>query len=726
VDAVLGAALRIRGADIRIVRCDGIYPVCDVLAWSGPLAAEHCKACAANGSKLFASLDLPTQQMRSYLAPEDFAAIARWAAEMPVSNYATALWNGVEIGKWVTSSVFSYFRITQRELARPDVQAVHRRYLETGALTWLALSRIMDDYQPSHCVVFNGRMAPFRVAMELAKHRGVPILTHERGWCNNTFIFFENENCLAAQPIYTCAERWNKIPLLRSECLEVKSYLDAWESGKGSNYPSFYSYNTGYTIARHALRIPEGVKILLVLTSSEFELAESEHYLGMEDQLELIDRLIEAFRHREEFLVVRHHPYIAGTKQVPADYHFLTRAYRQAASAPANVRIIMPSEPLSSYGLYWSVDASISFISTAGLEALARGLSTASLPESLFRQAMSDVIEQSDVESLNTLVDDLFRKTEAFSIEDLRRVYRFLHSYIRRLPKRFKSFGIKDLFEPELRFDTLEGLAPGQDKELDGLCEHLVSGASFWSTPSVEDQGRDVGEENDFLREQIVEVLERRARIRQERTHFLQWRLFPTVAILRIDRDSATPDLDFRAWGAHPFRHGQVREYDCHVDVGAGHPEAILAIASKLTTVREDYVLITSRSSCHDASLASIAVDQLLDDTHLAIDGVLFGAWLISPDNRIMGEIFTERVPAETYEEAIALMPVLRDPLFFLSFGLFRKGKLLQLLNEIARLPDVETASRQFFAALRRPSFHRWLLPMLAMARPTTIAEPLC
>ena len=726
VDAVLAAALRLRGADICIARCDGIYPVCDVLAWSGPLAKEECNSCAAHGMEFFKSMDLPVRQMRSYLTPEDFTAIARWAEEAPVSSYATAEWNGLPIGKWVTSSVFSYFRITHRGLARPEVQAVHRSFLETGALTWLALSRMLEDYRPTRCVIFNGRMAAFRVAQELAKQRGVPFLTHERGAIDESFIFFENENCLAPQPLYECVDRWKDVPLTRAECLHVKDYLTNREHGRGMNYPSYYSYNTEHAAVRHALRIPPHAEVLLALTSSEFELAESDHYRGVCDQLELIDRLIEVFRHRDEFLVVRHHPHIAGTKKVSADLHFLTRAYRQASTAPPNVRIIMPSEALSSYALFWNVDACLSFLSSTGLEALARGIPTASLPESIYRQTMPLLIEETSAEGLNALVNDLFRKKDLFGLPQLRQVYRFLSAYIHKLPRRFKTFGIKNHFEPDLRFGTVKGLAPGQDEELDGLCEHLLSGASLWPNPTSQDQERGDAEEDVFLRDEMAKLLEQRARVRRQGARFREWRLNPTVAILRVAGTGESAPPNFIAWTARHFRRRQLQSYESHVAAAAGHPEVIRAIISGLMTVREDYALITLDSVWHDESLISSAVDQLLDDATLAVDGVLFGAWLASADNGITGEIFTERVPAATYEQAVALLPDLREPQSLLPFGLFRKNKLLPILEEISKLPDAETASRRLFTALRGNSFYNSLLPMLALTQPMTVTDPRC
>jgi hypothetical protein len=721
VDAVLAHGLKLRGADIRMVRCDGIYPTCDVLAWSGALAKARCARCSASGSKLFASLDLPILQMRDYLTAKDFTEAAQWLENLPASHYSTAEWNRLPLGTWVISSVFSHFRITESGLDRQDVRSIHRRYLENGLLTWLALSRIVDDFQPDRLVIFNGRMAPFRVALELAKHKNIPFITHERGVVDDSFIFYENEDCLATKPIYDCADRWRNMPLSQKECLEVKDYLASREHGKGMNYPSFYTYSNDYASVRHTLRIPQNAKVLLVLTSSEFEFAQLGHSQRAYDQLKVLDRLIELFRHREEFLVVRHHPHLAGSNlQTPPELNFITRAYRQSALAPQNVRVIMPSEPLSSYALFWNVDACVSFTSTAGVEALARGLPTASFPVSFYRQIMTRLIEQNDKKALDTLVNDLFQRSKDFGNADLRQLYRFMHSYIAKLSKRFKSFGIKNHFQPDLRFRSSKELGHGHDEELDIMCEHLLTGAFFWAMPSAQDLERNMTEESIFLQDQIDGIIAQRTQVRRESSHFSNFQLSPTVTILRVERAGDKP---FTAWPGQSFRYPNVRDFECPVVAEACNPTTIRAIVSALTTIREDYVLITSNSVRHDESLIGLAVDQFLDDTDIVIDGILYGAWLTSADGDITGEIFTERTPAESYDEAVALLPALRNPEALLSFGLFRKHKLLELLQEISQLNDAETASRGLFRALKKDTFRHKPLPLSALTNSTMISQ---
>jgi hypothetical protein len=559
-------------------------------------------------------------------------------------------------------------------------------------------------------------MAPFRVALELAKQRGIPVLGHERGGIDDSFVFYENADCLAMQPLSDCLNLWQEIPLKRVECEAVKEYLATREGGKGLNYPAYYSYSTDYAAVRSALRIPTNAKVLLALTSSEYELATSEHVENMSCQMDVLDALIEVFRNRDEFLVVRHHPGTAGTKAFLPEYGFLTRALRQASRGLPNVRIIMPSEPVSSYSLFWNADACVAFFTTAGLETAARGLATAAFPDSQYRQAIARVIDDTSVKGLDALVSSLFEGTADFAPADLRRAYRFLHTYITKLPKRFRSFGIKNHFEADLRFGTVEELAPGHDEELDRVCEHLLTGASFWPKPNATDRLFNASEEDRFLVGQLNALKDQRSRVRRRSDLFSRFRLNAPVAIVRQTamESAATSREEF----LQVSRHQPVRLYECQLKSGAMHPKVLQAILLSLNQVQEEYVTFALDSLWQVESFLPTAVDQLLNDADLRLDGILNGGWLASGNGNIDGEIFTERAAGATYDEAVSLLPALAEPHAFLPFGLFRKSKLTPLLEKMIQFSAAEHAARQLFGKLQQKSFRWTHLPMLIFTQP--------
>ena len=407
VDAVIASALRLRGCEVTVVGCNGIYGKdCCILRYvPDSQKVAVCKSCEQTGRQFFnISFQLPYIQLQNFIVPDDYKVANQWIETIKPEDYANAFYDNIPIGEWVTSSIYTHFRITPKSLSKPDIQSVHKQYLIDGLITYKAVHRIIDTLQPTHLFIFNARFLPYRIAFEAAQQRQIDVIVHERGFIGDSFSFRDNYICTSYKPLLTYVDEWEIIPLVQAELNQVKNYFRSRETGKNLSWPSFYDFKTDYDDIRHRLRIPHDAKIVAVFTSSEDELAMSDEHQGISEQLDIISRLIEIFAGREEYLVIRHHPNIGGQKIAGmiamAETDFLSRAYHQALSLPKNVRIVMPNEQLTSYALLWNASASIAFFSTIAVESCARGLPTSAFKFSPYHKALRHIIKETDLESL--------------------------------------------------------------------------------------------------------------------------------------------------------------------------------------------------------------------------------------------------------------------------------------------------------------------------------------
>jgi hypothetical protein len=712
LDAIIATTLRLRGCDVYVIGCDGIYKNCDVLAWSGEHANRACTNCAASGKTFFNSFKLPHIQLRNYLTQNDFDLAQNWADSIDSSDYSEAIYNDLPIGKWVTSSIHTYFRITSKALSQPRVQEVHKQFLINGLLTYIALSHIVNEYKPNNMFLFNGRMAPYRVAFEICRKNKIDVITHERGLRDDTFRLFENDTCVSTRPILERTHVWENIALTNQQLTQVKEYLSSREKGFDMNLPSFYTYSTVHAKVKNKIKIPENKKILGVFTTSEFEIECGDDYKAFTTQLDIIDKLIDVFKGREDYLVIRHHPYIYGDQGIPADLDFLTKAYHQAISAPDNVRVIMPYEQLNSYALLSNIDAGISFFSTVGIEATARGVPMASFAVSPFSTAIHRTIDFDNREYLNNLIDDLLQHHENFNANDLCKVYHFINAYISKLSTKFNSFGIKNHFEADIRIRSLDDLAEGKDPSLDRVCNHIIKGSPLSDLPSTEDISRSHDEEDLFFKNELLEIKEQRRGIHQKSVMFSSSSLNPAIAVIHTSaKDAIENNSLFSAWMGRS-RYENLIIYSCDKKTLYNYRDMINSILSMINTVQETYILVTNDFIYYDESFLSSAVDSLLDDHKLEIKGIFSGAWIESKKDIIEKEIFTKRVPAATYQESIGILPLLNNPLTLLSFCLFRKEAAIETLRLMITMP-VEQIGKRIFEIMSRPTMHRTNLPML-------------
>jgi hypothetical protein len=417
----------------------------------------------------------------------------------------------------VTPHVCSAFRITSRSLGNERVENTYRAMIVNSILTYEACSTIFDLWQPTQLVIFNGAGFAHGAAFNVARSAKIPIVTHERGFSDDTFVIVENAPCVNPEPQIHVAHEWSRVPLVESEFNRIVSFFENREKGKDINFAPFYKFQTDHLRLRSALRIPNDAKIVAVFTSSEYETIYWPSYKKVEQQIEMIDKLIEIFRGRREYLVIRHHPAISGNFGGSPDYDFLTRAYRQSLDLPENVRIIMPNEELTSYALLWNSAACITGISTIGIEATARGVPAAVMDVSPFRLAVACVLERLDKDELETVIDLLLSRKEQEKREDLTKLYRFVNGMYFKYSNKFSSFGVDTSINgPSIRINSVEQLSVGQDEALDRVCDHILVGSSVYNIPEKKELERDQEIENDLITRQFEKVQEYHRRVGEE------------------------------------------------------------------------------------------------------------------------------------------------------------------------------------------------------------------
>jgi len=705
VDAIIASALALRGAEVLVAGCDGLYgDDCCLMAYV-PSAdkATICQSCQQTGQQFFqGSFGLPFIQLGKLLTETDYRLADDWVETINPSQYATAVYQDstgqLPIGDWTLSSIYTHFRISDRGLQRPDVQVVHRRYLRDALLTYWSVSRLVDGGATT-LFLFNGRFLPYRIAFEVARMRQLDVITHERGSLPDSFNFYDRTTFADFDFRINIAKTWLETPLIPSELDWITKYFRDREFGQGTNYPSFYGFTTPDHDVRRRLNIPEGAPIISVFTSSEDELAAFNSEAIVVNQLSLVDDLIEIFAQRSEYLVIRHHPYIAGLDSYNPECDFLSRAYQQAKQLPPNVRIIMPSEKLTSYALLWHSAAAIAPVSTVSIEAIARGIPAVVASLSDYRLVCWNELNHvaQDKTALSELINRLIHGDIHLELDHLRRMYRYIYAYMYRFPMQFKSLGIRDFFGPDIRLKNPSvELAPDSDPVLDRLCDRLLYDVPLYLHPDYDPAPRSLTAETTYLEAVLSDIQQTRAQIHEATAADSAQHHWPAVALI-----GAQPNINnfersrYLAWQAYGATY---------------NPQQLSAvIATWLTQLSlrpEDFVVITHPHVQYDEAFLSTGIDALTREEGAdERSGVRFATWL-AKDNKIYGQVFSKLAPATTLEQAESYSPWFQQPLSALFFGVFRKAALidwLQTVQAIAQQQGMPAAHRWLFERLQQP-----------------------
>ena len=194
--------LKLRGSDVRLVMCDSQYKECDVF-WDAT-SMRHglsCSVCQTITSQLACSLGMNFHWLGRYTTIEESKIAETWSTSLAPREMRTATYGEWPVGDWVRSSVHSAFRVSTLDFSEPRLIEVYRNYLYSGLIACFGLTRLLDDYRPDKLFLFNGRQSSTRVALELARFRGIRVICHERGFQDESLTL----HSMKTEAAYRCS-----------------------------------------------------------------------------------------------------------------------------------------------------------------------------------------------------------------------------------------------------------------------------------------------------------------------------------------------------------------------------------------------------------------------------------------------------------------------------------------------------------------------------------------
>ena len=462
---------RHRGFNADYIHCNGLFGECD-LYWEatvGPRPACACQVCQHEVGAFLQQYHLPADPLGAYASTEHKLAARAFVDGLADADLLRAEFIGHPLSAWIKSSVHTHLRINAFDLTNARHCRALRDYLYNGAVALQALRRVFAEKKPDVLVLFNGRMAYPRIALELALAGGVRVVCHERGIFRESLSLWENSHCLSLGVYEEMGRRWNHVPLTSAEVAAVAKWLADRAKGKNLNWRA-YSEQGSLGGLGDFLRVHAGKKIAALLTSSTDEIiACDDYHCVFGSQQDWIDRTVAEFATLSDaVLVIRVHPNSGSKKSTGRNLDELAYYNALGARLPANVFLVMPEDAVSTYALMEGCDLGLVFGTTAALELAGRGkpvLAGARCPWT-FNDAIRQVTDPDAYRAL--LVAALAAPlSPAARREQMRAAYRFIHAYLYRWHIPFPLVAMPDPHTGELLAKTLDDFRPGRHACLD-------------------------------------------------------------------------------------------------------------------------------------------------------------------------------------------------------------------------------------------------------------------
>ncbi|XFA72409.1 hypothetical protein RYO59_000634 [Thermosynechococcaceae cyanobacterium Okahandja] len=286
--------------------------------------------------------------------------------------------------------------------SNPDIEkykTLITDYFISAISVFMQTLEIIEKYQPSRIITYNGRFALSKAIAEAARIKNVPISYHEVGSTIDKYAIFDYPLHHLRSRRREIKEYWKKSTYSFDEKQKIASdFFNRRRKGDGINWTSFTKDQMqGYFRSKNFNR-----RIVYFSSSDDeyiFVKDAIEHPI-FKSQREAILWLIEQVKNNKEYeLVIRIHPHLASKSDTD-------RYWWENLSTSENIFIEKPNSIVDSYALAESADVVVTYGSTIGVESAFLGKPVVLLGDALYRELDCVYEPQDSNEALKLIFAD--------------------------------------------------------------------------------------------------------------------------------------------------------------------------------------------------------------------------------------------------------------------------------------------------------------------------------
>lgn len=492
-ETILTAALRLRGADPRILLCDAGLAACEFNAAGafdpfpgtspqqlGPRARRAmCDQCRGGIRSAFAELDVPELSLLEYHEADDFARLKRILDEVSPRDFRSFRYRDISVGEHAFASML---RLTLRGtlLEDDETEQLHRRVLMSAMHYVDMLERLFEVERPDHVVAVHGVYLMHGTICEVARRHGVPVVVWGMPYRQGT-VWLSHEDSYHRTLVTESHDAWQDRALTDAEGRQLDEYLDS-KRGGGRDYVSYHPNPVeDRQKILDELDLDPTRPIVSMFTNVIWDAQIYYDFNAFDNMLDWVYATVEHFAKRPDVqLVIRVHPAEVKGGGMPTKQPIVPELQRRFPQLPANVRVVPPESDVSSYTLAEMSRATLIYGTKMGLEIAVRGIPVVVAGETFNRGKgfTHDIETREQYIDLLDRIEDLPANSPAM----VGRARRYAHYlYFRRMID-FPLLEVGDVHRSAgvwLRFDEIDALGPGRDPALDIICDGVRRGTPF-------------------------------------------------------------------------------------------------------------------------------------------------------------------------------------------------------------------------------------------------------
>lgn len=485
LDSTLGVALTLAGARVGYLLCDETLPACQIAetGWyprvgrfsrDGP--RDLCGTCFAPAAEAYRATGLPLHLYGDSLTDADRREAREIGARTPFEAIGGVTVDGVGIGEQALAGALRFFARGTID-AEPEREAVARRYLEAAILTYRAVTRLVRAKAYEIVVTHHGIYVPQGPAAAAARTAEARVVTWNPAYRKHCFLFSHDDTyhrTLMDEPV----EAWAEIDLSGAEEARVVDYLKSRWTGSGDWIWFHEKPDMETSRIVDDLGLDTGKPIVGMLTNVVWDAQLHYPANAYPSMIDWVMDTIAWFAARPDLqLVIRVHPAeLRGTPR--SRQRMVEEIGTRYPQLPANVVVVGPDSPVSTYALMELADTALIYGTKMGVELTAMGIPAIVAGEAWIRNK-GLTLDATSPEHYRRLLADLpiGRRLDPATVRRAR-AYAYHFFFRRMIPLAFMApTGGWPPFRPKI--PGLHALGPGADPGLDVVVRGILDGSPF-------------------------------------------------------------------------------------------------------------------------------------------------------------------------------------------------------------------------------------------------------
>jgi tetratricopeptide (TPR) repeat protein len=484
VELIIAAALKLRGAEVKFVLCDGLLSGCLLrsIEHGHPTSKwEHqCKSCYVTGSSILKAMGLNYQTNGDLIETVKQLEVKNFSSKIPKDEIAEYHYLDCPVGLYALSSTERFFKGKCRQ-EDDFYEKILRYYFYSALINTEAANKALERMKPNRILMSHGIYVDWNPLFDLSVKADIPVSLWMTGY-RKEHIYLRTATRDDKRNMYYISDLgWQNIcskPFDAQKEKLLDKYMEEQKIGLNYYTTLFNKPPKKQDILYQELNLPRNRPIWGIFSHLNWDAVFCFEPMLFNDANQWIMETFEKVLAIQDVIwIIKIHPAerICGTQEGVEE--LIKKKYSRL---PEHIRIIPAESDLNTYGLLPILDGGVTIRGTVGLELSLMGkpvILAGAVHYGSKGFTYDSETKQKYFETLNRA-----KSIPKLNIRQIKMAKCYAYTFFiqKQIPFNWLTGGsYAENDELRLNISSVGDLKQGKDNTLDMICDRILNGGDF-------------------------------------------------------------------------------------------------------------------------------------------------------------------------------------------------------------------------------------------------------